>query len=239
MPTIDYLMAIQIKKLSKRYRNVQILKDISVTIPQGRLSALLGPNGSGKSTLMKSILGIIRTSPTTSIQCEPEIGYMSQHPAFPRYLTVLEVIRFFCELNPPANLSYKEKLMEEMAITTFQHKRIRELSPGMRQKLNIMQCFMWEPNVFLLDEPSAGLDLQMTHYLKNLLKEKKRQGKTILYTSHVMSEVETLADEMLMLHEGIIALQIAPKTLIKREKSTNLEGALLKWWEKQKSTNPS
>ena len=247
------MTALQVENLSKRYGKNLILDNLSFSLQTGSLSALLGPNGSGKSTLMKGILGIIKTSSATIIKRNPRIGYMPQTPAFPSYLSVAEIIQFFNELQRVSNKQeaslhkkttsaeslrsdqekWQEQLIYEMNINTFMDKKINQISPGMRQKVNIMQCFMFPQDLFFLDEPSAGLDLRMLHYLRNLLLAQKKAGKTILYTSHIMNEVEILANEMILLFNKKIALQASPQEIIQQEKAINLEEALRFWLEKR------
>lgn len=240
-------MSITVQNLSKYFNKSLILNDISFHVPKGNLTALLGQNGSGKSTLMKSILNIIRINKESIIKTSSDIAYMPQSPAFPKHLNVREVIHLFNALNAARPTTSKKKkknlatplsdtqkrwqkqLIEEMAIDDFMHKKIHQLSPGMRQKVNILQCFMFQRKIVLLDEPSAGLDLHMLHYLKKLLLAQKNAGITILYTSHIMAEVEALADEMIWLYDGKVALQESPRKIIQQQKAKNLEEALRLW----------
>ena len=119
-----------------------------------------------------------------------------------------------------------------MGIANFSHKNFQNLSQGMKQKINILQCFMSEPDLYILDEPTAGLDPNMVYYLKKLMLECKKKSKTILFTSHIMSEVEELADQVLVLLDGKIVLNSSPQKIIKDFQSANLEEAIRVYWEK-------
>ena len=228
---------IEVNHLNKTFAGVRVLKQISFHIPKGSLAALLGPNGAGKSTLIKSILGI--TNPdqhdperqvskarfsgtrwkrssryanhgSMKLSSENMPGYMPQVPAFPKHLSVAEVIDFFESLNQTKPIE-KENLISDMNMSQFMYKNIYSLSHGMKQKVNILQCFMFDRSVFILDEPTAGLDPDTAYYLKKLLLQKSKSGKTILFTSHIMSEVEELANEMFILLDGKIILHGQPQ----------------------------
>ena len=234
---------IEVNNLNKSFSDIPVLKEISFCIAEGTLAALLGPNGAGKSTLIKSVLGVINPDQHGLMKIGNQIrsrgiansedipGYMPQSPAFPRHLSVNEVIDFFESLNQTEPMQ-KESLISEMKMSDFMHKKINSLSQGMKQKVNILQCFMFDHSVFILDEPTSSLDPDMAYYLKNLLLQKKKEKKTILFTSHIMSEVEELADEMLILLDGRIILQDSPRNTIKRQRSKNLEEAIRTYWSR-------
>ena len=229
---------IQIKELNKTFGKYQILKNITFEIQEGKILALLGPNGSGKSTLLKCLLGITPADLIHSWDHKHQIdlrsiGYMPQNPSFPKNLSVKEIINFLDRISlSSVSEAYKEQLLIDMDIYPFIEKNFNELSQGMKQKINILQCFMAQPNLYILDEPTAGLDPNMTYYIKKLLLEEKNKGKTILFTSHIMSEVEDLADELLVLIHGEIVLQDKPSSIIKTMKSSNLEEAIRVYWRK-------
>ncbi len=230
-----------IKNLSKSYRRQTVLDNVSLHIPRGNIFALLGPNGSGKTTLLKSILGLVHPLVGADIVLDGEsiiakreyknkIGYMPQIPKFPPNLRVKELISLFEKLRQKKSV-YKEHLVRDLKIDLFWEKTFGELSGGMTQKINLLQCFMFETQLFVLDEPTLGLDPHVAFYLKNLIRSKKKEGRTVLFTSHIMSEVDELADQMALLVEGKIYTVTTPEKVKLEKKTTSLEGALHQFWD--------
>ena len=225
---------ITIQHLSKSYRSQKVLDQVNLKIPAGSLFALLGPNGSGKTTLMKSLLGIVRPTPESKILLsvpKNQTAYMSQAPKFPSHLKVSELMTLFARLRWQEPI-YQEGLIKDLGITPFWNKAIGELSGGMLQKVNILQCFMFETALYILDEPTSGLDPHTCFYLKQLLRKKKSEGHTLIFTSHIMSEVEELADRMALLVEGKIYTIASPEELKQQLNGKTLEEALHKFYEK-------
>jgi Cu-processing system ATP-binding protein len=231
---------IQIKKLSKTYKRQKVLQGVDLTIPSGSLFSLLGPNGSGKTTLLKSILGTVIPDPGTEILVEGrsirgndhykrELSYMPQAPKFPPHLKVKEMIQLILRLRKQRAV-HKDQLMEDLGIGLFWNKALGELSGGMTQKVNILQSFMFDTPICILDEPTLGLDPQVTFYLKRWVKKLNTQGKTVLFTSHIMAEVEELAQQMALLVEGKLYMVISPEQLKKEKSTPSLEEALHQFW---------
>ncbi|MDO8526580.1 MAG: ABC transporter ATP-binding protein [Deltaproteobacteria bacterium] len=236
---------ITIKNLSKSYNGHKILDQIDLTISGGNIFALLGPNGSGKTTILKSILEIVRPSKNAEIiwngesivgtnRFKAEVGYMPQLLKFPPHIKVKELITLFEKLRHKEGL-YKNQLIQDLEINLFWNQVFGELSGGMAQKINILQCFMFDSSLFILDEPTSGLDPQVAYYLKQLICEKKKVGNTILFTSHVMAEVDAMADEMALLVEGKVYTIISPAALKKQKNTTSLEEALNQFWNTTKN----
>ncbi len=226
---------INIKGLNKKFGDHnQVLQNISIRIPSGCSFALLGPNGSGKSTFLKCLLGVVTPDSGKLKGIDPQtmVGYMPQNPAFPKNLRVIDLIRFFESLTRDIP-KYKDQLIHDMRINTFSNKKIAHLSHGMKQKINILQCFMFNPSIIILDEPTAGLDPSISYYLKEFINFRKKEEKTILFTSHIMSEVEEMADEMAVLIEGEIVLHSKPSLVTKKANAKNLEEAVRIYWTKQ------
>ena len=235
---------IEIQNLNKNYRTQKVLSQVGLKIPNSCLFALLGPNGSGKTTLLKSILGIVLPTPGGKILLEgvsilgtkdykDRTGYMSQAPKFPPHLKVCELMQLFARLRQQKPV-YQESLLQDLNITPFWGKAIGELSGGMLQKVNILQCFMFENALYILDEPTSGLDPHTAFYLKQLLRKKKDQGHTLVFTSHIMSEVEELADLLALLVEGKVYTVTSPKELKQQRNNRNLEEALHQFWDSKK-----
>jgi Cu-processing system ATP-binding protein len=226
---------IQIKNLSKSYNKIKVLDDISLDIKDGEVSALLGPNGGGKTTLIKSILGlrfpdsgiILKNSDTLT---KIPIGYMPQIPNFPDNLKVIEIMEIIEKLEsiPPFD---KEYLIDSLNMSLILTKRFCELSGGMKQKVNILQCFSFRKSIYILDEPTSSLDPEMSYFLKYLIK--KKENTTILFTSHILSEVQELAGRIILLVEGKLLFHGTGTEAIKKYNKTNLEDSLLSFWEKR------
>ena len=204
---------ISIENLHKKFGKNQVLKGIDLEIEQGGIFAVLGPNGSGKTTLIKSILGMVVPN-SGSIKLNGKtvkndwkyrnnIDYLPQIANFPGNLTVRELIRMIKDLR-----SYKKaddlRLIELFKLEPFLDKKLSNLSGGTKQKVNLVLTFMFDSSLIILDEPTTGLDPISHIRLKELITSEKQKGKTILITSHIMSFVEEIADEIVFLLEGKI-----------------------------------
>lgn len=233
---------IQIQNLSKTYRKKTVIRNFDLEIQKGLITALVGPNGSGKTTLLKCILGLtfpdkgskllLADSEYLNKEGINEIGYMPQTPLFPQNLKVKEILEILEDLEKEKCI-FMEKLKQELEIKQFENKYFGELSGGMKQKVNILQCFSSEKKFYIIDEPTASLDPHISFYLKNLLKERKTMGSSILFTSHIMSEVDEIADRVVVLVEGKLILHETPKEILDKSKASNMEEALRSFWMKE------
>ena len=202
---------IKIHNLMKSFGKLQVLDHINIVFEAGKITALVGPNGAGKTTLIKSILGLI-TPDSGEIfigdqklggewEYRRKIGYMPQIAHFPENLRVEELLFMIKDLRtPPYELD--EALLEEFAVEAELGKPLRTLSGGTRQKINAIIAFLFNPEFLVLDEPTAGLDPISSSKLKDKLFTEREKGKTILLTSHIMSEIEELAEHIIFLLEG-------------------------------------
>ena len=236
---------LEVRGLSKSYRRKRVLTDISLSVPEGHTFALLGPNGSGKTTLLKCLMGSVLPDggelielcgerDVNSVAYREKIVYLPQAPRFLPHLSAGEIIALLVRLRgcPASRL---ERLAEELHVNEFWDKPFGELSGGMKQKINILQCFMFDFRVAFLDEPTASLDPQIAHYLKSLIRELRDEGRAIVFTSHIMSEVEEIADSMALLVDGHIYLRAEPGNFVREKGTRNLEEALLAYWGKRAS----
>ena len=231
---------LEVRHLSKSFGKVRALEDVSLDIPSGMTYALLGPNGSGKTTLLKSLIGIIPfdkgevsldgCGDIHSYKYKSRITYMAQYPGFLPHLTVKESIELLIKLRG-VKPCFKEQLVNDMKIDQFWQRPFGELSGGMKQKVNILQCFMFKSDAIFLDEPTSSLDPLVSVYVKNLIDQRKKSGCIVLFTSHIMGEVEQIADKMALLNNGQILFEASPKEFILKKGSKNLEKAMLKYWE--------
>lgn len=226
---------IEIKELGKRYGNQWVLNNINLKIKPGQITALLGPNGAGKSTLIKSLMGLVTPNHghiywqgkeiTDPIAWKKMIGFMPQKPSFPENLRLIEIIRMLKDLRglkeTPDHPWIKASGLEEHL-----HKKTGELSGGNRQKLNALVAFMFEPDILFLDEPTAGMDPIVGSHFKDHVMHLRNEGKTIILSSHVLSEVEQLSDHIVYLNAGSVTLDIAMLEIIQQTGAPNLERAI-------------
>jgi len=204
---------IEIKDLYKKFGKNQVLQGIDLDIQRGGIFAVLGPNGSGKTTLIKSILGMVIPNSGTikldgksvknSWKYRNEIDYLPQIANFPGNLTVNELIKMIKDIRAKKNTD-EFRLIELFKMEPFLDKKLGNLSGGMKQKVNLLLAFMFDSPLIILDEPTSGLDPISHIRLKELIQSEKTKGKTILITSHIMSFVEEIADEIVFLLEGKI-----------------------------------
>lgn len=232
---------IEIKGIKKNFGKLEVLKGFDFSLSKGKITAILGPNGSGKTTFIKSILGLV--IPTFGeIQYEGKsicngweyrkhIGYLPQIARFPENLKVKELFRLIEDVRGDAGNA--KELIDLFDLNEFLNKRLRQLSGGTRQKVNLVLTFMFDCPVYILDEPTSGLDPIALIRLKDHIKKKKAQGKTFLVTTHIMSLVEEIADELIFLLEGKVYFNGTYQEMLEAEKEENLERAIANILEKE------
>lgn len=227
---------VTIEQVKKRFAKLEVLKGISATFEAGKITAIVGPNASGKTTLMKCLLGLVLPdSGTVTIdgqnvkdaKTRNHIGYMPQKTQFPDNLRVQELLSWIEDLRGQRS-SVREELTHYFELKPHLQKSLRTLSGGTRQKVSAVLALMFNSSVLLFDEPTAGLDPLASSRLKDLILKQKSQGKTILLTSHVMSELEELADEVLFLLDGTIVFRGTLDDIRKRSGEARLERAIAK-----------
>lgn len=226
---------ITVRDLSKRFGKLQVLNGLSIEIAPKRVTAVVGPNGAGKTTLVKSILGLTRPDSgaieldgqpiTTDGRYRSSIGYMPQMARFPENLTAAELFAMLRDLrNGDARLD--EDLLSEFKLSSELNKPLRTLSGGTRQKVNAVMAFLFTPDLLLLDEPTAGLDPISSGVLKDKILAERDAGKTFILTSHIISELEELADNVAFLHEGKVGFAGSVRELIGLTRQASLERAI-------------
>ncbi|MBX2955027.1 MAG: ABC transporter ATP-binding protein [Cyclobacteriaceae bacterium] len=202
---------IYISDLSKQFGKLHALAHVNLEFSSGKSYALIGPNGSGKTTLIKSVLGmVVPTSGKIEVDganihnswlYREKIGYMPQIGHYPENMRIGQLFDMVRNIrkNPPI---LDEELMEAFALTTIQDKRMHTLSGGTRQKVSAALAFLFNPPILILDEPTAGLDPVSVEILKDKILQEKDKGKLLIITSHIMSDLDDLATEVVYLHEG-------------------------------------
>lgn len=226
---------IKIDNLSKKFGSLDALKNVSVEISNGSITYLVGPNASGKTTFIKSILGLVK--PTSgeihlsgarlngNFSYREKIGYMPQIASFPENLTVGEIINMIKDFRENIKI-YDEELIEKLNLQKEFNKRLKNLSGGTRQKVNACVAFLFYPEILILDEPTAGLDPVSSSILKDKIIQENKNGKTIIFTSHILSELEELAEQVIFLLEGEVRFNGTIGNLINSTDKQNLERAI-------------
>ena len=232
---------IEIKGIKKSFGKLEVLKGFDFSLPKGKITAVLGPNGSGKTTLIKSILGLVVPSEgeilfkgTTVFKdwiYRRDIGYLPQIARFPENLRVEELFKLIVDVRGEAGKT--DELIDLFGLDSFTGKRLGQLSGGTRQKVNLVLTFMFDCPVYILDEPTSGLDPIALIRLKDLIKEKKMAGSTFMITTHIMSLVEEIADELIFLLEGQVYFRGTYGEMLFAEKEENLERAIASILEKE------
>lgn len=203
---------IKIETITKHFGKFKALDEVSVNFGKGECIALIGPNGCGKTTLIKSILGMVvpekgaiyfkGKSIGSDWKYRSEIGYMPQIGRYPDNMSIGQVIEMMKDLRKSNNNGIDEELLNEFEITGLYNKRMATLSGGTRQKVSAVLAFMFNPEVLILDEPTAGLDPLSSEILKEKIIREKNKGKLILITSHILSELDELISHVVFMQEG-------------------------------------
>ncbi|WP_055442399.1 ABC transporter ATP-binding protein [Lacinutrix himadriensis] len=203
---------VTIQNLHKKFGKNQVLSGVDLNISEGGIFAILGPNGSGKTTLIKSVLGMVIPNKgditvlgeniKKNSEYRHKIDYLPQIANFPSNLKVRELIKMIKDLRKPTDED--QRLIELFRLEPFLDKKLGNLSGGTKQKVNLVLTFMFNSPLIILDEPTTGLDPISLIRLKDLIKAEKAKGKTILITSHIMSFVEEISDEIVFILEGKI-----------------------------------
>ncbi|MDE0561985.1 ABC transporter ATP-binding protein, partial [Algoriphagus sp. NF] len=194
---------ISVKNISKRFGKLQVLNDFNLEFEFGNSYALMGPNGSGKTTLIKTILGMVipdsgeiavgGQSIRGNVAYRKQIGYMPQIGHYPANMKIGQLFSMMRDLRPEVN-SFDLELYEDFELEKMKHKALGTLSGGTRQKVSAALAFMFDPAVLILDEPTAGLDPIAVEVLKAKIKKERKNGKLILITSHILSDLEELTN---------------------------------------------
>ncbi|MDO5655617.1 MAG: ABC transporter ATP-binding protein [Flavobacteriaceae bacterium] len=227
---------IEIKKLHKKFGKQEVLKGVDISVEPGKIYAVLGPNGSGKTTMIKTILGMVIKNKgeisvngkdiTKGAKYRDEIDYLPQIANFPANLKVNELIKMIKDIRGKS--PDETSLIQIFGLQPYLKKKLSNLSGGTKQKVNLVLAFMFDSPVLILDEPTSGLDPVAMLRLKELILEAKSKGKLILITSHIMSFVEEMADEVIFLLEGVIYYKGSLEGLNSKTQETSLERAIAK-----------
>src|SRR6266536_6361747 len=228
---------IELVHLVKRFGDLVAVNDISLTVPRGEFFAVLGPNAAGKTTTIRIIAGLIKPSAGAArvagfdVQAQPmearrRLAYVPDFPFLYDKLTPWEFFRFIAQLfqmDEARIQSATRELIARFNLEPYLGKQIEGLSHGTRPRVAIASALLHEPEVFVLDEPMVGLDPHHARVLKDLLKEKSRQGMTIFISTHQLSVAEEMSDRIGIIHQGRL---IAVGTREELRRQSGQDGAL-------------
>lgn len=234
MAEVSQKIMIEAKGLSKYYGPFVAIKDISFAIPKGQIVAFLGPNGAGKTTTMKILSGYLAASEGTAaiaglsvsddrLEVAKKLGYLPENGPLYQDMTPLELLQFFAEargLEPGITKKRIDAVNELCALQQVMEKPIGKLSKGYRQRVGLAQALLHDPEVLIMDEPTAGLDPnQIREFRKNI--RQLGHSKTILLSTHILQEVEAVADRVILVNNGTLVYDGAPGKLME---NGSLEG---------------
>ena len=236
-------MTIEIKNLKKQYNNILAVKNINFKINKGSIVGLLGPNGCGKTTTIGMILGLIKPTSGTvfinGLDIENEnnrtkilekVNFISPYVELPKKLTVEENLKVYGKMYSVANLKDKiAELMNQLNLLEFKKRKTGELSSGQKNRVSLAKALINDPEILLLDEPTASLDPDVGDYIRSYIESfASKKSTTILLASHNMNEVERLCNEVMMMKNGSIIDKGTCSSLINKHGRKNLEETFLK-----------
>lgn len=197
-------------------RSITAVRDLNLRVARGEVYGLLGPNGSGKSTTLKIILGLVRPTrgkaeifglSSEQVGSREAVGFLPESPYFPKYLTGRETLRFFgklCRLRGRRLEGRIEELLELVGLTSAGERRLGGYSKGMLQRIGLAQALVNDPQLVVLDEPTAGVDPAGSRDIRDLILELKRRGITVLLSSHLLGQVQEVCDRVGILADGVL-----------------------------------
>ena len=236
-------MSIEIKNLNKKYNNVEAVRNINFKINKGSIVGLLGPNGCGKTTTIGMILGLIKPTSGSVFVNEKNIekennrtellekwNFISPYIELPKKLTIEENLKVYGKMYGVNNLQKKiSDLMDELNLREFKKRKTGELSSGQKNRVSLAKALINDPEILLLDEPTASLDPDVGDYIRTYIENfASKRSTTILLASHNMNEVERLCSEVMMMKKGKIIDKGTCNDLIKKHGRKNLEETFLK-----------
>ena len=236
-------LSIEIINLNKRYNNIQAVKNINFKINKGSIVGLLGPNGCGKTTTIGMMLGLIKpTSGTVFINGQnienennrtkilEKVNFISPYVELPKKLTVEENLKVYGKMYGVNDLQNKIlDLMKQLNLLEFKKRKTGELSSGQKNRVSLAKALINDPEILLLDEPTASLDPDVGDYIRTYIEDfASKKGTTILLASHNMNEVERLCSEVMMMKNGSIIDKGTCSGLINKHGRKSLEETFLK-----------
>ena len=220
--------------LTKHYGTVHALNDLTLEIRSGEIFGFLGPNGAGKSTLIRTLLGFLHPTSGSatvlgldivadSVEIRRRTGYLPGGIALYDSLSGADALDYLADLQERGS-PLREELCERLQMSaSVLKRRVRDYSRGMRQKIGVIQALQHDPELAILDEPTEGLDPLMQHAFYNLLEDQRAKGRSLFFSSHVLSEVERICDRVAIIRSGnLMALQDVDELLARRKRTVQL-----------------
>lgn len=240
-----YTPAIRVTNLSKSFiqnnKQIPVLNKINLDVNSNSILGLLGPNGAGKTTALRIIAGILEPDEgsvfinyqdmqTNQNKLKREIGFLSSGTQLYPLYTPIEIFSFYGSIYGMSNREIKqrtEELIEKLDLINLLPMKIQHMSTGQKQKVNIARTIFHNPSILILDEPTNGLDILTTASVLEFIKSFKEEGKAIIYSTHILSEIELLTDTISIIYDGNILISSTRDEIIKITEANNLSQAFL------------
>ena len=227
------IQSIKINKVSKAYKNIQALNEITFDIPKNSIFGILGSNGSGKTTLMKILGGLIKSwsgsiyvnndkKNNKNLNLSKNFGFLIENPCFYEYLSARQNLEILLRIS-----DFKEnridRILDLVNLNKRENDKVETFSYGMKQRLGLAQTLLHDPEIIVIDEPNNGLDPKGINEMNEILKNLHSQGKTIIISSHILSEIETLCTDICILKNGKVLIVDSLKNLKKNSNTYTIE----------------
>lgn len=228
---------ITLQNINKKFGKLQVLQDVNLKFNAGECIALIGPNGCGKTTLIKSILGMVlpdsgdilfdEKSILRKFDYRNNIGYMPQIGRYPDHMTIEQIVDMIKQIRN-SKVMLDEDLVKAFKLDKMKDKQMRTLSGGTTQKVSATLAFLFNPDVLILDEPTAGLDPLASEILKEKIIKEKNKGKLILITSHLLSELDDMITQIIFMQDGKVHFHKTISDLLESTGENKISKAIAK-----------
>ena len=233
---------LSVEHLVKKYGDNIVVKDVSFSLEKGKIYGLLGPNGAGKTTLLRMIAGIMEPTSGSveidgmnykknSVEIKKKISYLSGNTKLYKDLSCVELLRMcgeYYNVDKEILDSRIDEIVKRFDMESFKHQTIDKLSTGQYQRVSIARCLVHDPDYYIMDEATSGLDVISSQVIIDFIKSEKRRGKGIIYSTHYMEEADSICDSIIMMNKGKIIDQGSSSELKKKTKTDNLRDAFFK-----------
>jgi sodium transport system ATP-binding protein len=236
---MEEMIVIEVKNLTKKFGGFLAIDDLSFTINDNEIVGLLGPNGAGKTTLLRIIAGIMKpnkgsvtiddlTYDKNDLEIKRNISFLSGNTKLYKELSPYELMEMCGEYyNVDKSILHKriDEIIKRFDMKKFQNQRIDTLSTGQTQRVGIARCLVHNPKYYIFDEATSGLDIISSKVILDFIKEEKKNGKGVIYSTHYMEEAENICDRVILVNRGKIIATGTPDDILKKTKTNNLRDA--------------